>query len=199
MKTPSQTLPVPCSDGLSVRQTVLSPCRLYRYTLWRQWGIGALPLLQLNQGPDSYAMFIGLNPSTADETKDDPTIRKCIGFAKRWGYGALLMTNLFAFRATNPIDMMAQERAVGPDNLAWLARCAKGAGTIVAAWGTKGSFRNQDLVVEYYIRHISNRSMMCLRKTKNGCPEHPLYVPYETVPEAYQLRTDKNDSATPVA
>ena len=77
----------------------LSPCRTYRYALWRRWG----------EGPP--AMFIGLNPSTADETADDPTIRRCIAFARSWGHGALCMANLFAYRATQPADIPAATSA----------------------------------------------------------------------------------------
>jgi hypothetical protein len=75
------------------RSATISPCRMFRYALWRRWGSGP------------YAMFIGLNPSTADEQNDDPTIRRCIGFAQSWGYDALCMANLFAYRATKPTDM----------------------------------------------------------------------------------------------
>ena len=99
------------------RQTIFSPCRRYRYTLWRAWDM-------FNPG---YVMFIGLNPSTADEVQDDPTIRRCIGYAKEWGYGAFCMTNIFAFRATDPRVMKAQADPVGPENDKWLTECAKGA------------------------------------------------------------------------
>ncbi len=118
--------------------------------------------------------MIGLNPSTADETKDDPTIRKCVGFAKRWGYGALCMTNLFAFRATQPKNMRGDGRPIGNDNDRWLAACARDAGIIVAAWGVNGAFMGRDEEVKKILDNL-----MCLRKTKDGYPEHPLYVPYE--------------------
>lgn len=192
------TPPVACSDLLSVRlgrHTVLSECRKYRYTLWREWRLPhGLPYPLPLHTASEFVMFIGLNPSTADETKDDPTIRKCVGFAKRWGYGALCMTNLFAFRATQPKDMMAQERAVGPDNIAWLRKCAEQASLVVAAWGTKGSFRHQDRVVENYLKHLAHKPLKCLRKTKDGYPEHPLYVPYEKAVESYEARTDNEPS-----
>ena len=77
----------------------ISPCGRYRYSLWRKWGPGAT------------CMFVGLNPSTADETADDPTIRRCMAFARDWGYGALCMANLFAYRATDPADDNAPDRA----------------------------------------------------------------------------------------
>lgn len=197
----SEANTVQSSDGLSVRRTILSEDRKYRYTLWREWTNQAdllnPPTSRSGRWPDhSYAMFVGLNPSTADETQDDPTIRKCIGFAKRWGFSGLLMTNLFAFRATRPEDMMAQERAVGEMNMVFLHRGAREAGIIVAAWGTNGSFRHQDRVVENYIKFLTREPLVCLRTTKEGCPEHPLYVPYETPPKSYVGRTDNSDYPT---
>jgi len=83
------------------KRAAFSPCRTFRYSLWHQWGDDSL----------GYAMFIGLNPSTADETLDDPTVRRCINFARDWGYGALCMTNLFAFRSTDPSVMKAHPDA----------------------------------------------------------------------------------------
>ena len=80
-------------------------------------------------------MFVGLNPSTADETNDDPTIRRCISFAQAWGYEGLCMTNLFAFRATEPSDMMKSPDPVGPENDQALINLAESAGVVVAAWG----------------------------------------------------------------
>jgi len=129
----------------------------------------------------SYAMFVGLNPSTADETLDDPTIRKCVGFAKRWGFGALCMTNLFAYRETNPRKMMGFGRPVGDENDQWLTACARDAGQIIAAWGTNGDFMARDEEVLKLLDGVE-----CLRRTKSGFPEHPLYVPYEIQPTAYE-------------
>jgi hypothetical protein len=80
-------------------------------------------------------MFVGLNPSTADETSDDPTIRRCIAFAKSWGYSALCMTNLFAYRATDPKIMKKAQYPVGPDNDDYLKMLSAGAGVVIAAWG----------------------------------------------------------------
>lgn len=142
------------------RQTILSPCRTYRYTLWREW-----------IGGDGYAMFVGLNPSTADETQDDPTIRRCIGFAKSWGYAGLCMTNLFAFRATKPEDMKAAADPVGPENDTHLRTLAAEAGVIVAAWGANGTYRGRDAEVQKLLP-----SLHCLALTKGGHPGHPLYL-----------------------
>lgn len=148
------------------RETIFSPCRKYRYTLWREW-----------IGGEGYAMFVGLNPSTADETQDDPTIRRCIGFAKQWGYSALCMTNLFAWRSTDPNQMLAADEPIGEDNDHHLAHCAAGAGVVVAAWGTLGSFMGRYRDVRALLPDLHY-----LRLTKGGHPGHPLYLPAKLKP-----------------
>ncbi len=158
---------------MSLGYTVFSLCRRYRYTLWRYWWKDEL---FVNRATVRYAMFIGLNPSTADEVENDPTIRKCIGFAQRWGYDALCMTNLFAFRATDPRQMKACPKPIGDDNDHWLTACARDAGIVVAAWGVNGEFMGRD---EEVLKLVDD--VQCLRVTKHGHPEHPLYVPYEVV------------------
>lgn len=131
-----------------------------------------------------YLMVIGLNPSTADDMNDDPTIRRCIDFAKRWGYGALCMTNLFAWRATNPDDMKAQPDSIGMDNDQWLLDCADGAGLILAAWGKHGTHLHRgDLVTRLLARN--GFTLHALKKNGDGSPQHPLYVPAITEPFAY--------------
>lgn len=126
-------------------------------------------------------MVIGLNPSTANETLDDPTIRRCIGFAKAWGFGALCMTNLFAWRATKPEDMKLVDNPVGEDNQHHLLQCANGAGLVLAAWGTHGSFRSQDLTVRQWMASIAAQ-MHCLGRNSDDSPKHPLYIPANTQP-----------------
>lgn len=173
------------TDSLLGRRTIFSACRQYRYTLWREWQTQAdmlnPPTSRTGRWPDhSYAMFIGLNPSTADETQDDPTIRKCIGFAKRWGFGSLCMTNLFAFRATDPRKMKGCPNPIGDENDRWLVACARDAGIIVAAWGVNGQHVGRDEEVMNLLD-----GMQCLRTTKDGQPEHPLYVPYDVIPQAF--------------
>lgn len=144
---------------------VLSDDRRYRYELWRRWSGG------------DYCCFVGLNPSTADESADDPTIRRCIGFAKAWGYGALCMLNLFAFRATDPADMKREPEPVGADNDATLARLTEGAGIVIAAWGVHGTHRNRASEVM-----VNLPSLHCLGLTKDGHPRHPLYLPKTSEP-----------------
>jgi hypothetical protein len=115
-------------------------------------------------------MFIGLNPSTAGETEDDPTINRCINYSKDWGYGGLCMANLFAFRATAPSDMMASNEPIGLDNDEWIKKLAKEAGVIVAAWGNDGSYLERSKEARKMIPDL-----MCLKINKSGEPAHPLY------------------------
>ena len=129
----------------------------------------------------SYAVFVGLNPSTADEVQDDNTIRRCVDYAKKWGYGALCMVNLFAYRATAPAAMKAHASPVGADNDRWLLECAKDAGVIVAAWGTHGKHLQRDQAVKLLLAG----KLSCLLRTKDGHPKHPLYVKSDVIPCSY--------------
>lgn len=156
----SDFLPLPDSIALPGYPCAWSPCRRYRYTLWRLWGPGARP-----------AMFIGLNPSTADETQDDPTIRRCKAFAKCSGCDSLIMTNLFSWRATDPRAMKAADDPVGPQNDDWLRRLAPVAHVRVAAWGVHGSWSER---AKHVAAILSN--LYCLGTTKGGDPRHPLYL-----------------------
>ena len=160
-------------DQAMSRTTLFSSCRNYRYALWRTWGDG------------NFVMFIGLNPSTADETKDDPTIRRCVRFAKDWGYAALCMANLFAYRATQPSDMMRAHDPIGQDNDATLAMLARNATLIVAAWGTRGGYLMRDKAVL-----SSMPRLHVLGLTKEGYPSHPLYLPASSRPTVW----DSGDS-----
>lgn len=153
---------------LTERKTIFSTCRQYRYCLWREWDI---------TNPD-YAMFVGLNPSTADEVENDNTIRACMGYAKRWGYGALCMANLFAFCATKPAVMKVYTAPVGPDNDKWLVELAKDAGLIVAAWGGGGTHLQRDGVV----KRLLAGKLACLKIIKHGHPHHPLYLDADLKP-----------------
>lgn len=142
---------------------------MYRYSLWREW-----------IGGSGYAMFVGLNPSTADESNDDPTIRRCVAYAKAWGFAALCMTNLFAYRATKPADMMAATDPVGPENDARLLELSGGAGIVLAAWGAHGRFMGRDFAVRKFFP-----ALHCLALTQNGSPGHPLYLSKALRPIVY--------------
>jgi hypothetical protein len=150
------------------RFAVFSPCRRYRYALARTWDFDRKP-----------ALFVGLNPSTADETVDDPTIRRCIRFARDWDYGGVLMANLFAFRATDPDEMKRALDPVGERNDFWLGRLAGMAGVVVAAWGVHGAHRGRARAV---IDSGALGAYSVLGLTKDGHPRHPLYMKASSVP-----------------
>lgn len=143
------------------RDAQLSEDGRYRYQLTRRW----------SEGP--VACFIGLNPSTADARVDDPTIRRCIGFARSWGCGALEMLNLFALRATDPRVMRADSAPVGPDNEQWLRSACERSEIIVACWGVHGVHLGR----AGEVRGLLGDDLLCLGTTKDGHPRHPLYLP----------------------
>jgi len=122
--------------------------------------------------------MIGLNPSTADAHRDDPTIRRCIGFARDWGAGGLVMTNLFAFRATYPTDLKKASDPVGPKNDAWIRRMAKSCSTVVAVWGNDGRWMNRST----QLRATLGRKLKVIRLNQGGEPAHPLYLPKSLKP-----------------
>jgi hypothetical protein len=149
------------------RTTVLSDCRKYRYILWRT----APP-------DDFYAMFIGVNPSTADEVSDDPTIRKCRHFTKAWGFDSLCMVNLFAYRSTDPsVLRTTADEIIGPENDEWIKKAAQGAAVIVAAWGNNGNLSDRDVAVRALLKDFN---VQCLGTTRDGSPKHPLYLKNST-------------------
>jgi hypothetical protein len=147
---------------------IISVCGAYRYVLRRQLG------------PSSKAAaFILLNPSTADAEQNDPTIRRCMGFARRWGCGQLTVLNLFAFRATFPADLKQAADPVGRENQEWLGRClAEFNGPVVCGWGVHGSDLGQDFIVLRLLDQFGIKPL-ALGLTKQGHPKHPLYVPYD--------------------
>ena len=148
-----------------------SPCRTWRYVLWRKWDW---------QGFGNQVMFVGLNPSTADESLDDPTIRRCVAFAKAWGYGGLLMMNVFAYRATNPKDMKKAVDPIGPGNDEAFCFRRSQVGLIVAAWGTHCPIEREIAVCRWIGKPIH-----CLGRTINGRPKHPLYLRADTKLELF--------------
>ncbi|MFN3925822.1 MAG: DUF1643 domain-containing protein [Pseudanabaenaceae cyanobacterium] len=145
-------------------QTVFSDCQQYRYCLWRAWG---------NDPANYYLVFIGLNPSTADETRDDPTTRRCVRYAQHWGYDALCLVNLFAYRAVHPAELKKCPDPIGIENDHWIAKCTQTAPLIIAAWGTHGTYLQRDRAIKTWL----NGKLYCLGLTKYGHPRHPLYTP----------------------
>jgi hypothetical protein len=155
----------PC--WVSLRHARFSPCRAWRYTLHRVW-----------DDERGLLMVIGLNPSTADEVQNDPTVTRCVNYARAWGFGGLLMMNAFAYRATFPKDLKAAPDPVGPDNDFWLRRMAEEARLILAAWGNHGLWLDRQAKVLSLI----GREVYCLGVTKEGAPRHPLYLRKDAEP-----------------
>jgi hypothetical protein len=140
----------------------LSRDRVYRYRLWRTWGDG--PLLG----------WIMLNPSQADRHLDDPTLRRCVGFAQQWGYGGLEVVNLFAYRASQPGVLRQVVDPIGPQNDRYLRGLPDRVDAIVCAWGNGGALGGRDRLVR---RLLGEYPLHCLGQTKSGQPRHPLYCP----------------------
>lgn len=160
-----------------IKSANISPCGLYRYRLSRTWD-GRPPLT-----------FVMLNPSVADGDVDDPTIRRCMGFARRENAGGVIVINLHAFRATDPSRLRDAADPFGPDNADWCVRTfdeTRGAGMpIVAAWGAAGGdYGAERPFLESAARRRAR--LVCLGRTKSGAPRHPLYVrldqPLESFP-----------------
>ena len=141
-----------------------SPCERYRFTLsrWFKSGIGMVN-------------FIMLNPSTADESQDDPTIRRCIGFAQAWNAAELVVTNLFALRATDPRELRCVADPVGPQNDDWILDTARQADRVVCAWGNHGQLGGRGSAVATLLRD-AGVELHALKVTKAGQPQHPLYL-----------------------
>lgn len=161
--------------GAAVVRAAFSPDYRYRYALWRD--TGAL-------GAEGTVLFVGLNPSTADETADDPTIRRCIRFARDWGYARLAMANAYAFRSTDPAGLADAEDPVGPENDAWLQKLAGGCEERIAAWGASEHLTAER---EERLLHILTYGRSwginnCLGQTQKLRPLHPLYLRASTRP-----------------
>lgn len=169
----------------------LSDCGTYRYQLSRIWDKNK-PLVG----------FIMLNPSTADSLNDDPTVRRCVGFAKSWGYGGIYIVNLFAYRSSNPRDLLAIPAldAVGYLNQFYLEEVFDKADFIVCAWGNQS-------ILDRLMKRLNNEykplakcftSLCYLELSKNGTPKHPLYLKADckllefSQDDYYTLRTKYN-------
>jgi hypothetical protein len=145
-----------------------SPCRSYRYALTRSWLLG-LPT----------AVFVMLNPSTADAFDEDPTVRRCLGYARAWGCGRLTVLNLFALRSTYPKALYGHPDPVGPDNDGLIAEIVgehltdTPPGPVVAAWGAHGALHDRGRAVAGRLRGLGAR-LVCLGVTAKGQPKHPV-------------------------
>jgi hypothetical protein len=153
----------------------------YRYLLWRVWDT-TLPAV----------MFIGLNPSTANHEKSDPTCTRERRFAIRWGYGAYVKGNLYGYRATKPKDMQAQNDPTGPRNYAYILKALSHPDVlgVIAAWGSNARLTDEMTLWEAWDHHDDSRlEMKCLGTTKHGMPKHPLYISADTEPAPFWCKS----------
>lgn len=150
-----------------------SDCWRYRYNLWRHWS-----------REDGYLVWILLNPSTADERKDDPTVRRCMAFARRWAFGGVEIVNVYALRSTDPRNLWRAADPVGPENDERIRDAIRGGGLIVAAWGAHAKRERVEEIRKLHDavrgRTASIPPLQCLGVSKSGAPRHPLYVPGST-------------------
>lgn len=170
----------PTLPGLVVgveRSATLDPTEQYRYQLDRQWGEPSLGVVN----------FIMLNPSTADGRDDDRTVRRCIGFARRWGYSGLVITNLFAYRSTDPQALVSVPDPFGPDNDLHLANAALAAERVILAWGHLGWLHDRAAAVIVQLARLGVRCD-CFGLTKFGEPLHPLFLKKVVEPRPFDLR-----------
>lgn len=147
---------------------LISECGNYRYKLWRVWNP--------NKGK---ILFIMLNPSTADATEDDPTIRRCIGFASDWGYGGLYVGNLYAYRTTDPKMLTYVDDPEGPENRKHITEMIKEVENVVCAWG------NGQGAPPRWLRKLAK--LHYLDMCKDGSPKHPLYLPKKLEPIGFRV------------
>ena len=163
---------------MSKYQATFSRDRKYRYV----WETAALGIF----GPLQRPLFLMLNPSTADENQTDPTLRRCIGFAKQWGCDGIVVGNLFAFRTAYPDAMFAQADPVGPDNDHILPKLARAAPFVVCGWGAQaGAQARVAHVLALLQQNAPMTPLKCLGFTKGGHPRHPLYVPKAAMLQPY--------------
>lgn len=159
------------------RDAVLSPCGQYRYRLTRTWDDRCRHLL-----------FIMLNPSTADALVDDATIRVCMGRAMRMVCGGITVVNLFAYRATQPHEMLLAADPVGPDNNEHILRAlSEEPKRVIAAWGANGGHRGRAASVKQ-LCGLHRTPLYCLGTTQDGSPRHPLRIAYSVEPQVWAPR-----------
>lgn len=162
------------------RSAEISDCGKYRWWLRRSWQLWSPDGLRI-QGK-GVCCFLMLNPSTADATQDDPTIRRCIGFAKSWGYGTLSVRNIFPWRATDPKELLHATEPTGGRRGDIEVLASATADLLVAAWGSKVPFNRDVRVLGLLEEHFPATPIFCLKKSKEGNPWHPLYVKTDTQP-----------------
>jgi len=157
------------------KDAIFSPCKAYRYTLSRKW----------NSSPDKegYTLFVMLNPSTADENILDPTVRRCLYYTIKWGYGDMHVCNIFALRSTNPKRLYESIDPIGQENDKYICNEVKNANIVIAAWGSHGKYKNRGNEVMKMISTI--KDVHYLKLTKENIPCHPLYLKGDLSPKLF--------------
>lgn len=153
-----------------IKNAVLDKDRIYRYMLERQWG----------DSNDNFINFVLLNPSTADEKIDDPTIKACIKFAQNLKFNGMYITNLFAYRTKSPRKLKESRNPIGNENDKYIKEYAHKSKLVVVAWGNHGNFLNRNSEVLKILSEI--KPPHCLAITNQGSPKHPLYIKRDTKP-----------------
>jgi hypothetical protein len=160
-------------DGVSCG-AVFSPCERYRYVLWREWDT-SLPSIA----------FCMLNPSTADERKNDATIERCKRRAEMLGYGRIDIVNLFAFRSTDPRLLYKQADPVGPHNFEAIVQAVKRNDMLICGWGRHGAFCRMGANIKHRMQQFYPSKLRVLVVNKDGSPKHPLYIAYDVHPREW--------------
>ncbi len=155
---------LPTAESALKRTAIFDATGRYRYQLGRQW-----------QAQGSQVTFVMLNPSRADTFRDDPTLRACIQFARRWNYAGLTVVNLFGYRTPHPADLKAAEDPIGPENDDYVLEAAIAAQQIVLAWGNWGSLQGRDRHILTLLSPYKSK-LTCLQRNRSGQPRHPLYI-----------------------
>lgn len=154
---------------------ILSSCKKHRLQLWREWNSN-LPKV----------LFIMLNPSTADHEQDDPTLRRCIDFAKQWSYGGLYIGNLYSFRAADPRTLLKVSKFSHRDNYKHVSTMAQQCQLVVCAWGNHLVINKLGLPLNIF-KHLEQK-LHCIALSKTGTPKHPLYLKKSLIPSSFKLK-----------
>ncbi|WP_017298392.1 DUF1643 domain-containing protein [Nodosilinea nodulosa] len=162
------------------RSASFDPTGRYRYSLGRRWS--SAPTLAI----------IMLNPSQADGSVDDPTLRRCIGLARGWGFGAIAVVNLFAYRTPHPRVLRQVDDPVGPDNDAALVSAVQQASHILLAWGNEGHWLGRDRAILALLNSYQAQCH-CLGQNRTGQPRHPLYVPRSASLQPWSRQVSRRD------
>lgn len=167
------------TKGDAPSTAIYSDCERYRYALTRIWDAAR-----------KRVHFVMLNPSTATEVQNDPTVERCERRARALGFGSFTVTNIFAWRDTDPRKMKAASDPIGPDNDAMILHASAEADQIIAAWGTHGAHLARGAAVEQVLRSLG-KPLYHLGLSKAGHPKHPLYIAYTEQPQSWDTADER--------